>query len=355
MSSWSIASATDDYEAFSVPSEDNNSSQIKNMANQLLTNVMSNSKLSTDKDLFLDAMKEVTDSIIGRADSLPPNPFLSTSSDLPTPPNTSGQSASSKSNLVISTHSASLASVSTLPSSSSNPPRIPVHHLSPLSRQKGPKGKSEQLNEFARLRKEKLEAVERAKEEEKRRRIQTVDRPPRPKAQVKAREAFGKDDDDGNSSSSSGSEDEDEDEDEEDGFSSPAPSYETGGAGNGGAEDALSGEQLAALRKVFQKVGDLDGNLAGFADAGLLTAALHSDVAAHGAFGAEIVRFTCDALKIQRGKVVAWDEFVGLVVAPNAKDGGPGAGSFQKSMVRHTDPTVSLDFSSMGLSALEIK
>ena len=363
------------------------------MAAQLLSNLLSNSNLSKDKDLFLDAMREVTDSIIGKADSLPPNPYLSSASaasddgrsrnnfsnssnssnsaGLYPPPRQSGAS-----NLLISTHHSvplvGAASSSSPSTRSPSPVRIPVHHLSPLNKSAtGPKEKSEQLEEFSRLRKEKLGAVERAKEEERAQRIRVRDREEKAGGarrweqqqqqqqqqeqqqqqqqqqqhrQMGQREAF-----DAGAASDSNS-----DSDSDDGAASPAPSYvsastkDSGGGGGGGMEDLLTGEQLKCLAGAFRRSG---GREEGFAGARELARELEEDGGAGRAFGEEVVERACEALRRQRAEAVNWEEFLGLVISPGA--GEEEGGRIEKGMglraARHVDPAVSLDLSAMGL------
>lgn len=139
----------------------------------MLSNLLSNKTLCHNKDLFLAAMQEATDSIIGQSEGLPPNRFGRQGGggggiDFAVPPKIDTTLRN------ISTHHspprARPSSTTSSASSSSQPPippplKIPLHHLSPLNKTaSGPKAKEELVSEFAKLRSEKIKAIHAAKE-----------------------------------------------------------------------------------------------------------------------------------------------------------------------------------------------
>jgi len=177
---WQIRDATDDAEMFSVPTkEPKSSAAIKDLASMMLANLLSNPPLTKDKDLFLDAMQEATATIIGAASALPPNPFMrpgpSRSISSPSSSHPYGLPPRIDPGAKVSTHHSLASSAAPLhppPTFSATAPphlKIPLHHLSPLNATaSGPKEKTETLSEFARLRAEKVAAVQAAKERDAR-------------------------------------------------------------------------------------------------------------------------------------------------------------------------------------------
>ena len=117
---------------------------------KMLANLLATPPLTKDKDLFMDAMQEATDSIIGTANALPPNPFARPcASRSPTGRSYALTTRTVDPDAKITTHHSSLPS--STPSapptfSASAPPhlKIPLHHLSPLnSTASGPKKETE--------------------------------------------------------------------------------------------------------------------------------------------------------------------------------------------------------------------
>jgi len=314
------------------------------MAATLLTNLLSNGHLASDKDLFLDAMQEVTDNILGRAEQLPPNPYLTNSSKVRHNHKSFASSLpprSNSSNLVIATHHSALST--TQPSHST--PKIPVHHLSPLNNAAtGPKGKNEQLSELKKLRVEKQRAVQDAKEIERKQRIQPTRKSVSPSHSLSHSSVSHSSvppplsvDSDGDSDTSSAA--------------SPAPSYvSSGSASNDVAasamEDVLTGGQVKCLRRVFRRCEEGGGVV----ESGRVAGALREDGGVGDAFGGHFVESGAAAIERQGGGL-SYDEVVSLFISPASVR---GEGTFARSMasVKHVDPMVSLDFSAINLRNL---
>ncbi|GMH97293.1 hypothetical protein TrVE_jg4032 [Triparma verrucosa] len=321
---WNIRSATEEANMFSVPTcEPDITDVTKKMASTMLVNLLSNKTLCRDKDLFLEAMQEATESIIGKVDSLPPNRFarqersdrevnfalppkIDTSAKISTHHSPSRSSSSAHFNLSSTTSSSSSSSSSSQPA----PLKIPLHHLSPLNKTaSGPKQKEEIVNEFAKLREEKIKAIKAAKEREMswKQPILTVY---------------------------------EEEEVNEDEIMSPAPTYESS-VSNGSIESLLSTSQLSALKSTFKTLSPSNTSVA----SRTLLSTIHQSRTLRNVFSDYVIDEVCSVLRSLKGKEVTWAELLCFVVNPKGDEGFPVSGGA-------IDTGVSLDLSGLKLSGM---
>jgi hypothetical protein len=339
----------------------------------MLSSLLSNPLLQADKGLFLDAMQEATDRIIGKAEHLPLNIHGRPEGWVPRG-GSSGVSSGGRGAVgiteVVTHHDMagehSLKARSESPAAGSRdgggeegakkawtyPPsvsvkiprsggrsispnrrygssrrgqkeeikKIPLHHLSPLNKTAtGPKDKKEGLAEIRKLRMEKSRAVEEAKEHEIGNR-RLLD------AQEEDEMGFG-------GSAGVGGEEEDEE-----GEDSPLPSY-TAPPQSSSMEGVLSPGQVAALQGCFNALSPSRDTCS----AKDLAVAMYGSKKLRSSLGDLGVEKVCKVLRGIKGKDVTWGELLCFVINPE----GEGFG-----IVNHVDPTVSLDLSAARLKGI---
>ena len=319
----STKAAHEDTQIFALPREPTNSSHVDSFANDLLSKLYNNPHLCNDKDLFMESMFEVTNSIItnrnGRSSRSrsrsPPkraNSPTSTSSKKPTRAKSTRTHPPPSSNYSSTTINKNM----TYPimSNITTPNVIPNHHLSPLD--KNNTGKT--AASFAEVRRQKIEAIERARKAEvgklvsfqnESRQLGFVRGPP-------------------------SEEEEDEDEYSEEGSSSSddetLPSYSSKSVNDNfrrnnelvndaSLESLFDEKSIGMLREVFAASSeDEDEGGKDYSSCKTIRGSLLHHQGVRSGLGVVVVGDACDKLKGMGNDLIGWGGFLGLLIKGKA-------------------------------------